>query len=373
MVPVTQKIARHAAAAVAVCLVLPLASLAAADKPTYTERKEQVKLPNRSIEFRCAKPNSPRAPAFLVIFASGDAGLRLSSGAVYKHLAERGQYVAAYSSKEAIAQHKGGNFMTLQEAAADIAAMMREGKRLLDLPESTPTVVTGMSRGASMVVFAAAEPTLRADIAGGIAIALTKESDYVKAPAPDTRTPFTTLDEKGRILTYPLLDSAGLNADRGHSIDGRQVHCGEANRARSWVPTHQPGGSSKSRPENHSFRGGEDKMLQRHRRGARLDRGKHAWCTLNSCRLANHEEVKAWGPPRLSSLPSLSALFTGRSCCPTRRPGSSLARPGSAPSWSICARASRARRRFRAARCRARAAHRRRVSDGNATAPLRHT
>jgi type IV secretory pathway VirJ component len=258
---VTQKIVRHAAAAVAVCFVLPLASLAALDKPTYTERKEQVKLPNRSIEFRCAKPNSPRAPAFLVIFASGDAGLRFSSGAVYKHLAERGQYVAAYSSKEAIAQHKGGSFMTLQEAAADIAAMMHEGKRLLDLPESTPTVVTGVSRGASMVVFAAAEPTLRAGIVGGIAIALTRESDYVKAPTPDEHTPFTKLDEKGRILTYPLLDRLGstpiaviqsTNDEYIASKDSR-VLMGPDTATRRLFEV---------QAKNHGFRGGQDELLR---------------------------------------------------------------------------------------------------------------
>jgi type IV secretory pathway VirJ component len=232
----------------------------AVDKPAYTERKEQVKLPNRSLELRCAKPVSPRAPAFLVIFGSGDAGLRLSSGAVYKHMAGRGHYVVAYNSAEAMAQHKGGNFMTLQEAAADIGAIMREGKRLLELPESTPTVVTGMSRGASMAVFAAAEPTLREKIAGGIAISLTRESDFVKTPAAGDRTLETTLDEKGRILAYPLLDQAGstpivviqsTNDKYMASKDSRALMGPDTATRRLY--------EVKSR--DHSFRGGEDAML----------------------------------------------------------------------------------------------------------------
>jgi hypothetical protein len=257
---VHSRLARGMVVAGAIAVAAPLVLLASS-KPTYVERREDVKLPNRSLEIRCAKPLSPRAPAFLIIFASGDAGLRFSSGTVYKHLAERGQYVAAYSSKEALAQHKGGRLITLQEAAADIAAMMREGKRLLDLPESTPTVVSGMSRGASMVVFAAAEPTLRPGIAGGIAIALTQESDYVKAPAPGERTPFTTLDEKGRILTYPLLDQLGstpiaviqsTHDNYMPSKDSRLLMGPDtATRRLFEVPA-----------RDHSFRGGEDEMLR---------------------------------------------------------------------------------------------------------------
>jgi type IV secretory pathway VirJ component len=248
------------AAIVLSLLLLPLGVLAA-DKPTYTERKEQVKLPNRSVELRCTKPVSPRAPAFLVIFASGDGGLRGDSGAVFQHMAERGQYVAAYSSREAIAQHKGGNLMTLQEAAADIEAMMREAKRLLDLPEATPTVVTGVSRGASMVVFAAAEPKLRAGIAGAIAIALTRESDYVKAPAPDERTALTTLDEKGRILTYPLLDQIGSTPIAVIQSTG-DSYIGAKESRLLMGPDTATRRLYEVEAKNHSFSGGVDEMLR---------------------------------------------------------------------------------------------------------------
>jgi len=257
---VNRKLARHTAAFSGIVLLLPLILLAS-DKQAYVERKEHVKLPSRSLELRCAKPVSPRAPAFLVIFGTGDAGLRFGSGAIYKHLAERGQYVAAYNSAEAVAQPKGGKPMTPQEGAADIAALVRQAKRLLDLPESTPTVVSGMSRGASMVVFAAAEPTLRTGIVGGIALGLTRESDYVMAATPDERTPFTKIDEKGRILTYPLLDQVGstpiaviqsTNDKYMPSKDSRVLMGADtATRRLFEVPA-----------RNHGFHGGEQEMLR---------------------------------------------------------------------------------------------------------------
>jgi hypothetical protein len=261
MVTSVQRFARFATTMAAVCVVSwPMAGVAS-DKKTYTEIKEQVKLPHRSLELTCARPASPRTPAFLVIFASGDGGLRGDSAAVYRHMAERGRYVAAYSSREALAQHKHGDFMTLRDAAEDIGAMMREAKRLLDLPETTPTVVSGVSRGASMVVLAGGTATLRAGIAGGIAIALTRESDYITAPPVAERTPFMKLDDKSRLLTYPLLDQFGstpvaviqstndkyIGAKDSRALMGPDT----ATRRLYEVPA-----------KNHSFSGGEDEMLK---------------------------------------------------------------------------------------------------------------
>jgi len=196
---------------VALCLILiiPGVLLSAGNQP-YDERKEEVRFPNRSIGLWCAKPTNPRPPTFLVIFASGDGGMHGVSKAIYKHIAEQGHYVAAYSSREALARVKSsGNFLTFAEAASAITTLLREARRLLGLPESTPTIVSGMSRGASMVVFAAGEPSLKPQICGAVAIALTRESDYVKPPGPAERDAYIKLDDKGGVLLYPALDRLG--------------------------------------------------------------------------------------------------------------------------------------------------------------------
>lgn len=198
-------------AAVALCLivVVPCVLMAAGNRP-YDERREDLKFANHSIGLWCAKPTNPRPPTFLVIFASGDGGLHGVSKAIYNHMAEQGHYVAAYSSREALSQVKStGKFLTFAEAAAAVTTLVREAKRLLDLPESTPTIVTGNSRGASMVVFAAGEPSVKSQICGAVAMALTRESDYVTPPAPAERDAHIKLDDKGGVLLYPALDRLG--------------------------------------------------------------------------------------------------------------------------------------------------------------------
>jgi len=198
-------------AAVALCLILiiPCVLLAAGNRP-YDERREEVRFPNRSIGLWCAKPATPRSPTFLVIFASGDGGLHGVSKAIYEHIAEQGHYVAAYSSREALARVKStGKFLSFPEAATAITILLREAKRLLDLPDSTPIIVTGNSRGASMVVFAAGEPSLKPQICGAVAIALTRESDYVTPPPSAEHDAYIKLDDKGGVLLYPALDRLG--------------------------------------------------------------------------------------------------------------------------------------------------------------------
>src|SRR5512136_2386019 len=126
-------------AALALCMLLitPAVLLAAGNQP-YQERKEEVKFVRGSIGLWCAKPANPRSPAFLLIFASGDGGMHGVSKAIYKHIAEQGHYVAAYSSREALKPVKSSErFMTFPEAAEAITALVREAKRLLALPDST--------------------------------------------------------------------------------------------------------------------------------------------------------------------------------------------------------------------------------------------
>jgi hypothetical protein len=75
----------------------------------------------------------------------------------------------------------------------------------LGLPKSTPLIVTGLSRGADMAVFSAAHEDLSEGVAGAVAIALTLESDYIRAPDPAHRHPGLQVDDKDRILFYPIL------------------------------------------------------------------------------------------------------------------------------------------------------------------------
>ena len=249
-------------AAVTLCLIatIPGGLLAAGNQP-YDERREEVRFLNRSIGLWCAKPATPRSPTFLVIFASGDGGLHGVSKAIYEHIAEQGHYVAAYSSREALAHVKStGKFLTFPEAATAITILLREAKRLLDLPDSTPAIVSGCSRGASMVVFAAGEPSLKPRICGAVAVALTRESDYVTPPAPAERDASIKLDDKGGVLLYPALDRLGsipiavIQSTKDSyvpSAESRQLMGPDTPTRRLY----------EVKASNHSFGGGKDQLL----------------------------------------------------------------------------------------------------------------
>jgi fermentation-respiration switch protein FrsA (DUF1100 family) len=53
-------------------------------------------------------------------------------------------------------------------------------KQTLNLPTTTRTILVGVSRGAGLAVVAAGRPELNVELAGVMAVALTKEEEYVR-------------------------------------------------------------------------------------------------------------------------------------------------------------------------------------------------
>ena len=177
-----------------------------ASKPgIYDTSHDRVEFPKRTLDVTYAKPVSPKSPV-LVVFATGDAGWFGVCSDVFEHLAEKGYYMAGFDSKEFVKHNRTtGERTSIQESAKGMATAFAHAKQALGLPESTPVIVTGDSRGAGLAVFASAEPNLRKGVIGAVAIALTPESDYLRAPDPETRHAGIKVDEKDRILFYPIL------------------------------------------------------------------------------------------------------------------------------------------------------------------------
>lgn len=229
----------------------------------YDELKEKVALAGRSVTLTCAKPLASSSAGFLILFASGDGGLHWTSKTVYKHMADRGYYVAAFSSGEALATTKrSGAGITVSEFTADIVALMHGGKHILGLPESTLTVVTGLSRGASMVVLAGAQSALQPVLAGGVAIALTRESDYGKASPPAPGEEGLQIDERGRILIYPLMDRLG-SVPLAVIQSTRDSYVPSAESRQLMGPDTSTRRLIEVEARNHSFRGSKDEMLRK--------------------------------------------------------------------------------------------------------------
>jgi fermentation-respiration switch protein FrsA (DUF1100 family) len=181
-----------------------------AEPGVYSVRHEKLELANGSLEFTYVTPAAPKPPIYLVIFASGDAGWLGASGQIFEHLARGGYYIAGYNSREGVRQVKdAGKNLPITEAAIDIASIVSQAKEDLNLPDDTPTILTGFSRGASMVIMGAAVRKIQPLLQGAVAMSLTKEADYVRTPKGTTLPQGVKVDEEGRLLTYPLLERLG--------------------------------------------------------------------------------------------------------------------------------------------------------------------
>jgi fermentation-respiration switch protein FrsA (DUF1100 family) len=99
--------------------------------------------------------------------------------------------------------------------ALDYQRLIEFAKEALSLPATTRTILVGVSRGAGLAVVAAGRPEIHAELAGVLAVALTREEEYVqhyrvrrgKSPSDmPTRefVTFETYDSLDRLTTLPL-------------------------------------------------------------------------------------------------------------------------------------------------------------------------
>jgi len=196
----------------ACCLILfaGCAGARLASKPgAYAVTVRPVQTARRLIHATYVRPAQARHPGTLVFFATGDAGWFGASGAVFEHLAGAGYAIAGFSAPEVLRSIAGsGPRMSTAQAAVELKEVFAQAKRDLGLPDATPIVVVGFSRGASVVAFTAVHPELRGGVAGAIAIALSREADNLRAPEGE-HAPELEVDKRGRIQLYPALKLLG--------------------------------------------------------------------------------------------------------------------------------------------------------------------
>jgi len=196
----------------AVCLAVLACSACAGlqSKPgVYEISKQSLKEGSRRIPLIYAKPAQVKHPGYLVVFATGDGGWRSVSLEVFDHLAALGYMCAGVNSPDAVKPVKrAGEKMSTAQAAERVNASFAEAKHAFGLPASAKVIVVGFSRGATLVAFSALHPEIRAQVRGAIALALTREADYLRAP-PAERAPDIQVDDKGRIQIYPALKFLG--------------------------------------------------------------------------------------------------------------------------------------------------------------------
>ncbi len=146
-------------------------------------------------------PKHPVDP--LVLYTTGDGGWRGGDKDLFDRLVAWGYPVAGFSARDYL-NHLGEDVETItsEAMAADFAALIRAAKAALNLPVATRVVLVGKSRGAGMDVAVGSQESIRARLRGVIAIALTREEEYV-ADAPAAGGPAAML------LTYSALPGLG--------------------------------------------------------------------------------------------------------------------------------------------------------------------
>jgi hypothetical protein len=122
-------------------------------------------------------------------------------------------------------------------------------------------IVAGFSRGANLVVFAGGVKSLQHHIAGAVAMALTRETDYLAPPAGANLPAAVQMDDKGRIQTYPAIDLFGsipiaVIQSKGDSY----VPADEARRL--FGPNTPTRRLYEVNARNHGFSGGTDELIR---------------------------------------------------------------------------------------------------------------
>jgi predicted esterase len=204
----------HRRPAALACALLAALGLGCASIPSqpgvFEVTHHDLVVGNRKIDTLYVTPAKPREPATIIAYFSGDAGFLGTAGEVLGHLAEDGYYAVGYNARDALRPYKqSGEMISIDLTADNVEAALERSRLVLGLPENTPLIVAGFSRGASAVVITAAHPGLRARVSGAVAIALTRETDYLKTPRKTQRPPGLELDEKGRVLLYSALKHIG--------------------------------------------------------------------------------------------------------------------------------------------------------------------
>lgn len=176
----------------------------------YEVSKATVSLTDFALHVTCVKPVHPVTPARMILYATGDAGWLGTASTVFGHMADQGFYIAAFDSRELVkAAKRSGHLIAIADAADDVDTIIVQSRHALTLPDATPVIVTGFSRGANLVVFTGGVKSLQRHMAGAVAIALTRETDFLLAPDAASRPPAVHVDDKGRIQTYPAIDLFG--------------------------------------------------------------------------------------------------------------------------------------------------------------------
>lgn len=237
------------------------AGTALTSKPgAFDAQRTRVAYLKRELPVTYVKPVVDRHPGYFVVFATGDGGWHGPSAALFSHLAEQGYLLAGLSSPEVLnrSQRPRRKFSPTQ-ATANLVNLFAALRRTLGVDSSASMIVVGFSRGASIVAYTAMNPRLGVGIAGTVAIALTREDEYVRASTGRHRS-LLKVDDQG-LQIYPSLAAVrGTRLAVIQSTNDRYVRAAES---RALLGPDTPERRVyEVEARNHLFGGGRDVLMR---------------------------------------------------------------------------------------------------------------
>lgn len=124
-------------------------------------------------------PAAARQP--LLLYTTGDGGWVRKDLTLYKHIVSWGYPTAGFSAPEYLKHLAGEEGTTTPgQLGRDYAQIIAFAEARLHVAPGTPVILIGVSRGAGLEVVAAGQPRVRQKLGGVVAVALTKEEEYVR-------------------------------------------------------------------------------------------------------------------------------------------------------------------------------------------------
>ncbi len=126
--------------------------------------------------------NAAAAPVRpLLLYTTGDGGWHRKDLALYRQIVSWGYPTAGFSAPEYLKHLKSHDGTTSPDRLGqDYASIISFAQARLHMPPGAPVILVGVSRGAGLEVIAAGRRGVHRLLGGVLAIALTKEEEYVK-------------------------------------------------------------------------------------------------------------------------------------------------------------------------------------------------
>jgi hypothetical protein len=155
---------------------------------------------NYPLDLHFSRPCTIDAAHPLILYATGDGGWRGKDRDAFERMTGWGYPMVGFSAPNYL-RHlvRHPRETTPPDVARDYARIIRIAKQRMGVADGVPTILVGVSRGSGLAVAAAGEPALQPSLAGVVAVALTREEEYVhrlkrKRKAPQEPPELVMLD-----------------------------------------------------------------------------------------------------------------------------------------------------------------------------------